>query len=372
MKICLIGGIYGQRGERTGYLQVTPETTLEAGLRSQGHDVTTLGHYDEADFSVFDIVHVHHLSYGAVRVAADRSGAGFVYTAHDVSQMAGANVSLVRRLASRYVISRADGVVTLSDGEAAYQRSAYPVAGALQRTIPNGVDHQLFSCRRGNRRSERRPWHLLFVGQLIPLKNVDLILRTLPQLAAHVELSLVYQNSQLESELRQLAASLGIADRVHFLGRRNPEQLAELYQKADLLLLPSDTEALPSVITEAMLSGLPFVASAVGGIPEQAGPFGTLLAERSERHLASAISDALGRYSELEALSGEMSHYARDRFSIAAMISKHLELYREIAGRRPRRLSGFAPVDAFSRAAVARFGVRSRNLQTPVAPAVRP
>jgi hypothetical protein len=61
MRICIIGGIYAKGGAPTDYLKITPETTLAAGCRAAGHDVTTLSHYDEVDFERFDVVHVHHL-----------------------------------------------------------------------------------------------------------------------------------------------------------------------------------------------------------------------------------------------------------------------------------------------------------------------
>src|SRR5438874_1449955 len=128
MKIGLIGGIYGQ-GD---YLRSTPETTLEHGLREAGHQVTTMSHYDAADFAKLDIVHVHHLSYGAVRLASSSSPTPYVFTAHDASQMNGARVSLSRRQAMQYVFASADGVVSLSQREADFQRKTYSIRGARQ------------------------------------------------------------------------------------------------------------------------------------------------------------------------------------------------------------------------------------------------
>src|SRR5258708_6501231 len=85
MKICVIGGIYAKGGAPSDYLKITPETTLAAGCRAAGHEVTTLSHYDETDFQRFDVVHVHHLSYGALRLATDPSPTPFPFTPHDTS-----------------------------------------------------------------------------------------------------------------------------------------------------------------------------------------------------------------------------------------------------------------------------------------------
>lgn len=337
MKICLIGGIYGKGGCRSEFIKVTPETTLEAGLQAAGHEVTTLSHYDEADFSRFDVVHVHHLSYGAVRLASDRSRTPFVFTAHDASHMCGAKPSAARKLAMGYVLARADAIVSLSRAEAQFQSKAYRVRGARLATIPNGIDPDQFPFLRHNTAGQGEPWRLLFVGQLIPLKGCDLLLKAIARLKENVELTLAYQNGSIESELVALAQSLGISDRVKFTGKQSPAQLSELYQRSDLLVLPSQTEALPSVITEAMLSGLPFVASAVGGIPEQAGGYGFLVTRRTVDNLTGDIAYVLGRYEHFSANSKMMSDHARQTFSISAMVAAHVSLYQSIAGTAARR-----------------------------------
>jgi glycosyltransferase involved in cell wall biosynthesis len=360
MRICLIGGIYGQGGARTEYVKITPETTLEEGFRAAGHEVTTLSHYDARDFSGFDVVHVHHLSYGALRMACDSSTTPYLFTAHDVSQMCGASLSTVRKLAYRYVFATADAIVSLSEREAEFQRQVYSLNGAHQAVIPNGIDPGMFYFSRENSAGNGRPWQLLFSGQLIPLKRCDVLLRAVARLTRNVDLSMVYQNPQLEAELKSLAADLGIQNRVHFLGKLRPDQLAEMYRVSDLLVLPSDTEALPSVITEAMMCGLPFMASAVGGVPEQAGGFGFLLQKRSVPDVAAAISEVLDRYADFAAASERMSKYATRTFSISSMVKRHLEMYQSVAGTPPRRKTlVLRGLRGFARAAVRRSGRRT-------------
>ncbi len=358
MKIGLIGGIYGAGGKRSGYVKSTPETTLEAGFRRAGHEVTTFSHYDAADFSRFDVVHVHHLSYGAVRLASDASATPFVYSAHDVSHMSGTRVSPMRSQATRYVMSRADAVVSLSEAEAEFVQRKYSVASARQATIPNGIDPSQFPFRRANAGGVGEPWRLLFVGQLIALKSCDLLLRAIARLEHPVTLTLAYQTATLEHSLRELAAELGLQDRVFFIGKQDPQALSALYQASDLLVLPSETEALPSVITEAMMSGLPFVASAVGGIPEQAGGFGRLVSQRTQEGLAADIAHVLDHYPEYSGAAERMSSYARKSFSVESMVARHLELYSAVQGASARRRSAWGVVPAaVVRAAVRRWGV---------------
>src|SRR5208283_956875 len=104
--------------------------------------------------------------------------------------------------------------------------------------------------------------------------------------------------------------------------------------------LPSFAEALPSVITEAMLCGLPIVATEVGGIPDQVGPHGYLVRPGDAAGLAAAIDRALGDIAVRGAPRAEISRYASQRFSVAAMVEAHLALYRTLLenGQAPERL----------------------------------
>ena len=357
MKIAIVGGIYAKGGGRTDFIKVSPETILEAGCRDAGHEVTTLSHYDAVDFSRFDVVHVHHLSYGAARLASDPSSTPFAFTAHDASHMCGWKLSAARKMAMGYVLSRADATVCLSPAEARFQNRTYRLQGANQVTIPNGIDAQQYPYRRLNGAGNGQPWRLVFCGQLIQFKRCDLAIRAIARLSLDVELTLAYQNTALETELKALAISLGVADRVIFAGKKDPTQLADLYQRSDLLVLPSENEALPSVITEAMLSGLPFVTTTVGGIPEQSGGFGSLLTRPTVQMLADNIAHVLKNYASYSGSSQKMSDYARRTFSIPSMIADHLRLYETLAGGPVRRASRHSlRPDALIRAAVHHWG----------------
>jgi len=109
MRISLIGGIYNKGGARSTDVKIPPETTLETGFREAGHQVTTLSHYDEADFGRFDVVHVHHLSYGALRLASDGSTTPFIFTPTFNAHLAPGTLSRARHLSMRYVLSPPDG-----------------------------------------------------------------------------------------------------------------------------------------------------------------------------------------------------------------------------------------------------------------------
>ena len=337
MRICIIGGIYAKGGAPSDYLKITPETTLAAGCRAAGHDVTTLSHYDEMDFGRFDVVHVHHLSYGGLRMACDPSETPFVFTPHDTGHMEGRRLGSTVKVVMTYVLSMADATVSLSRLEAERQRERYGIKEAMHKTIPNGIDTDKYSYARQNAGGQGQPWQLLFSGQLIPMKRCDVLLRAFARVSRDARLTMVYQNPALESDLKALARQLGIGERVRFAGKVDPRELAALYRRSDLLVLPSRTEALPSVITEAMLCGLPFIASPVGGIPEQAAGFGYLLRTGTVEDVAQSITHVLDDYGRYEESSQAMSEHARRTFSVRSMVEKHLDLYAHLVGRQPRR-----------------------------------
>jgi glycosyltransferase involved in cell wall biosynthesis len=142
--------------------------------------------------------------------------------------------------------------------------------------IPNGIDETVFGYV-PPRADRGEPWRLLYVGQLIPVKGLDYLVDALAilQRRCSVGLDLVYQVDTRLPALKARVDALRISG-VRFLGNRSPSELAEIYAACDLLVLPSVSEALPSVISEAMLVGRPVVASDVGGIKDQIGRVGEL------------------------------------------------------------------------------------------------
>ena len=182
-----------------------------------------------------------------------------------------------------------------------------------------------------------RRWKLLYVGQLIELKRVDLAIRLVADLVASgldVELDIVSQRETLRAELEAQADSLGVRDRIHFLGPRNREALGELMGQSHLLVLPSRTEALPTVVTEATFSGLPTLAFRVGGIAEQL-PSGYPLPDISDYpgYLEAARS-MLEDYESSLATIAAHEPISRATFAIDTMVDKHLELYTELYRER--------------------------------------
>ncbi len=152
---------------------------------------------------------------------------------------------------------------------------------------------------------------ILGIGRLGPEKKFDRFLRVLSLVRKSSGIpfrALIAGSGPLQAELEKLALAAGLTpDIVQFCG--NVTDINSLYQKADLLLLTSEHEGSPNVVMEAMASGLPVVATAVGGVPElvRHGTTGFLADPDDEPGLAEAV----GRLLRDDGLRLEMSSRAR-------------------------------------------------------------
>jgi glycosyltransferase involved in cell wall biosynthesis len=198
--------------------------------------------------------------------------------------------------------------------------------------IYNGINGRNFPLRIRTRPTGGAPWRFLYVGQLIELKRVGLAISLVADLVStghNVTLDIVSQRETLREELEILARTLGLVDRVRFLGPRDRESLGHEMGDAHFLVLPSRTEALPTVVTEASHSGLPVIAFRVGGIAEQL-PDGYALPEVDDYDgFAQHALDQMKGYESAVDVFAKHAEHVRIDFSPDAMVSQHLKLYTE-------------------------------------------
>jgi colanic acid/amylovoran biosynthesis glycosyltransferase len=133
--------------------------------------------------------------------------------------------------------------------------------------LPNGVDTDLFSP--GNRRSSRVT-RIATVARLHWVKNIPFALQVMHRLAQsglefHYD---VIGHGRERPQIESLVDELGLSNRVKLHGQCSQHEVAALLKRSDLFFLPSRNEASPVCILEAQASGLPVVATRVGGIPE--------------------------------------------------------------------------------------------------------
>jgi glycosyltransferase involved in cell wall biosynthesis len=331
LRVLIAGGVFRLSAEERSRRQPAPEMLLADGLRARGVHVRTSRLEDWRQVVLardYDVVHVHHLSKAALAAALSPADRPFVFTEH----ASGRAATPTHRAAQRLVMARTSTVVCLSEAEAVAKRNAYRLPTSRVEVIPNGASFAPTDCRLRSIGAEE-PVVLLFVGQLRPVKQVHRAVRALAELPRRCILRLVYHNDEGLEDLRVQARALGVADRITFVGQLASEKLIEQYQQAHLLLLPSASEALPSVVSEALLTGLPVVASAVGGIPGQVGDAGELVTPSIEDSIAPAIAAVIADYTAYAARAVARCEAVAAEYSVDRMISRHLALYRRLQER---------------------------------------
>jgi glycosyltransferase involved in cell wall biosynthesis len=209
----------------------------------------------------------------------------------------------VRRRIMKKLLPLAAAVITRS-GELTRLLGDAGLPTERLHPIYNGVDLEQFHP--GDPEAARRELSLpldrpviLFVGNFLRIKNPLILPQALARLPATAFPSppvlVMVGGGPLEEDLRHLAERLSLQDRVIFAGRTQAAGVARYMQAADVLCLPSKNEGVPNVILEAFASGLPVVASRVGGIPEvhPGDSFGRLVPTATPEAFATAVTETL-------------------------------------------------------------------------------
>lgn len=198
------------------------------------------------------------------------------------------------------------------------------------KMVPNGVETDRFKPidRPPNPRVK-----ILFIGRLIPRKGFQRVVQALPRVRALVDRPFeieVVGTGAFRLELDEIATKLGVSDLIHYVGTVPYDELEKSYQYADVFVLTSLSEGMPSVILEAMGCGLPVVASDVGGNNElvKEGENGYLIegddVEKLARDLARLISD-----DELRKQFGKRSRELSLAYDWKAIMATYNDLYGE-------------------------------------------
>lgn len=256
------------------------------------------------DKGSYDIIHCH-TPVGAMltRLAAKqarKNGTKVFYTAHGFHFYKGApaiNWFLyypVEKWLSRYT----DVLITINKED--YERAKTFKAGRVCYVPGVGIDLKKFNAGYVDKEQKRNEigvdpddFVLLSVGELIPRKNHEVVIRAMSVLKQggsldHIEY-VICGRGAYEADLKKLAEGLDVADHIHFLGYRN--DISEICNCADLFVFMSHQEGLPVALMEAMACGLPAVCSNIRGNTDLIDDGVTgLISDNTPEELAEAIS----------------------------------------------------------------------------------
>lgn len=237
-----------------------------------------------------DIVHAQSFGSGVPALLSDR-----LLKIPYVIYGRGSDVYLpgwFTKLTAKGILKNASAVIALTEHMKDAMQAIYSRDVII---VPNGINLNEIAEREAEGGNPGK--RILFVGRLHPVKGAQYLLgamsivhRELPE----AKLILVGDGEERE-HLETLTDNLGIRECVEFAGRVPHEKVQEYMNQAEIFVLPSLSEGFPVTILEAMASGLPVIATRVGGIPDIIGDGmnGYLTDPKNQEQIAEALLKCL-------------------------------------------------------------------------------
>ena len=309
-----------------------------------------------AEFYALDLLHVHYAiphSISALlarqmletqQVAASRRYLPIITTLH------GTDITLVGLDRSylpitRFGIEQSDGVTAISSHLRERTREAFNIQGEIE-VIRNFVNCDLY-VRVPTKVAAMRPRFaapvaenlpgeklLVHLSNFRPVKRILDVVEVFARVAAALPARLMLIGDGPDrSAAEHLALRLGVADRIHFLGKQ--DNVNELLPLADLMLMPSEMESFGLAALEAMACSVPTIATRVGGVPEliEEGINGLLFPVGDIEAMAAAAIALLNDPPRLAAMALAARRTAQDRFCASRIIPLYEAYYRRVITR---------------------------------------
>jgi glycosyltransferase involved in cell wall biosynthesis len=287
-----------------------------------------------------DIVHTHTSKAGALgRVAARLVGVPIVvhtFHGHTFHSYFHPLQAMIFRLAERWLSRWTTRIIAVS-GAVREDLIRYRIADpAKVAVIRLGLELEKFTTCRQYRGQLRHELGLsadipivCSVGRLVPVKNHDLLFRSMKRVIAErpdVRL-LIVGDGELRLGLEASANRFGLGAHVLFLGWRH--DLERIYADADVIVNSSLNEGTPVAVIEAMAAGRPVVATCVGGTPDvvQQGETGWLVESEDVELLAKTILEVLGDGAKTEAVTAAAQRFVLAQFSASTLVERMREFY---------------------------------------------
>jgi glycosyltransferase involved in cell wall biosynthesis len=206
--------------------------------------------------------------------------------------------------------------------------------GCRTSVVYNGVDAGLFSPGEGS--LSRSPLSILSIGDLIPIKGFDTLLRAFAAVIPEfpeLKLRIIGEGPE-RARLQRLTQELRITERVSFLERRSRHAIAAAMRECTLFVLPSKYEGLGCVYLEAMCVGKAVIGCRGQGIAEviEHGSNGFLVGPDNDRELALAMGMLLREPQRRRNLGSAARDTILDRFTLAHQAEQLARIYRESLG----------------------------------------
>lgn len=204
------------------------------------------------------------------------------------------------------------------------------LAGRPIQLVPTGVDLARFAAPATSGGSDGRPFTLGIAARLHPVKRLDIAVEAIRLLMQRrgMRCRLLVAG---EGPWRQRIETLAQGCDIELLGALT--DMPAFLRRLDAFLLTSDHEGTPAALLEAMATGLPCIATRVGGIPALLGNAGMLVPRRDPPAIADAIEKLMGNAALREQMGAAAAQHARS-YSLERQAQTYADIYREMIGTR--------------------------------------
>ena len=241
-----------------------------------------------------------------------------------------------------------DMVISVSEEADRFHKQVGRLSPRKTTTLYNGIDLARFTAdsQRADPQAVRRELGipaaaplLITVAVLRELKGIQFMIQAMPAILARQPEAryLVVGDGDHRAQLVEEVRRLGLESRVIFAGAR--KDIPALMPAADIFVLPTLTEALPTVLAEAMAARLPIVASCVGGVPEMVadGANGRLLEPGDPRLLAETCLELLARPEVRAAMGAQGRSIVEQKFDVRVQAGHLRALYQRLMESHAKR-----------------------------------
>lgn len=288
-----------------------------------------------------DLLHAH-LQFSIITAGMARLllGVPTMATLHTLEEPSGLDRSSRRLRLMNWVLAKlVDRVICLSRASFEAARRAGLPAVKLE-VLANGIDLSPFDAPPLEGRAAVRAKHgiaqdaplIITVAVLRPEKGIDRLVAAMPMICnacpgAHL---LVVGNGPQFGSLQSQIAALGLEEAVTLVGFR--EDVPDLMRSADIFVLPTLNDALPTVVMEAMAAGLPVVASDVGGLSDMmvSGVEGALVPPDDVPALGTAVLSLLLNPAMRKKSGSAARSRAEREFTLQGQVARLSEIYKQL------------------------------------------
>ncbi len=313
------------------------KTPISERLKKRGIKVVFLDKKPGPDFSMVkklrkvirefkpDVIHTHLDCVKYAYPAGSKEGVKrFIHTVHNIASKEAWGIAAM--INKRLFTKKGVVPVALSSEVRDTICSQYGLSEDKVPVIYNGIDLNKCACKThyefGN------VLEFIHVGRFSKQKNHRMLINAFAEFVSDykdAKLTLV-GDGVLYDEIKELVKSKGIEDKVFFNGPT--DNVFPLLERADVFVLPSLYEGVPMSLIEAMGTGLPIIATNVGGVPDMLNNNGeALLIDNDEKELVKAFNK-MTDISLREILGQNALERAQADFTVKKMAGEYLKLYK--------------------------------------------